>query len=171
MKPISWPLLVVLMCCISISSCSQTGSSRKLDATDVFVGSTPCNHTVNALLKISSADTCVFMKWQLNMFNKDNQKGSFKLLISYGDYQPNTMHFLGGGKSLNLAGKLTTNYYIKNNSRYTIYHLIGDKNEPELLFVELDNNILHLIDNNMKFIKGDASFGFVLNRLDTLQSN
>jgi hypothetical protein len=171
MKPLSWFLLVALMCCISISSCSQIGSSRKLDATDVFVGSTPCNQKVNALFKIPSADTCMFMKWQLNTFNKANQKDSFKLLISYGDYQPNTMHFLGGGKNLSLAGKITVSYSMKNNSRYTIYRLTADKNGPELLFIELDNNILHLTDSNMKFIKGDASFGFVLNRLNALQSN
>lgn len=159
------------MCCIAISSCSQISSSKNLVPTDIFVGSTPCNPSINASLKIPSADSCTFMKWELGMFNKNNQANSFKLLISYGDFQVNTMNFLGGGKSMSATGELSTTYFTRNNTKYKIYHLRGDNIEPELLFIELDNNILHLINDNMKFIKGDVSFGFVLNRLDTLQSN
>ncbi len=164
-------LSVLCVCCMAISSYSQTNSSKNLAATDVFVGSTPCNTAVNSLLKIPSTDTCEFMKWELNMFKGNNQPGAFKLLISYGDYQPNTMNFLGGGKSISITGKLTTSYVTKENSKHTVYHLISDKQQPELLFIEIDNNILHLIDSNMKFIKGDASFGFVLNRLNTSSTN
>ncbi len=164
-------LSVLCVCCMAISSCSQTNSSKNSAPTHVFVGSTPCNTEVNSLLKIPSTDTCVFMKWELNMIKGNNQPGVFKLLISYGDYQPNTMNFLGGGKSISLTGKLTTSYVTKENSKHTVYHLISDKQQPELLFSEFDNNILHLIDSSMKFIKGDASFGFVLNRLNTSSTN
>ena len=170
MKSVSRFLSIALMCCITISSCSQNSLPETKLATDIFEGSTPCNPSVNAVLKIPLSDTCVFMKWELDVFNKNGKDSSFKLLISYGDFQPNTMYFLGGGKSMNIAGKLWTTYIIRNSTKYRIFHLADDKNDRGLLFIQLDNNILHLIDNNMKFIKGDPSFAFVLNRIDPSQS-
>ena len=173
MKSVSRFLSIVLMSCISISSCSQNSLSEtktKL-ATDIFEGSTPCNPSVNAVLKIPLSDTCVFMKWELVIFNKNGKDSSFKLLISYGDFQPNTMYFLGGGKSMSIVGKLWTTYILRNSTKYKILHLAGDKNAPGLVFIQLDNNILHLIDSNMKFIKGDPAFAFVLNRIDTSKAN
>ena len=171
MKSVSRFLSIVLMCCIAISSCSQNSLSETKLATDIFEGSTPCNPSVNAVLKIPLSDTCVFMKWELDMFNKNGKDSSFKLLISYGDFQPNTMYFLGGGKSMSIVGKLWTTYIIRNSTKYKILHLAGDKNAPGLVFIQLDNNILHLIDSNMKFIKGDPGFAFVLNRIDTSKAN
>lgn len=159
------------MCCYAVSSWSQNSSSETRLAIGIFEGSTPCNPSVNALLNIPLADTCVFMKWKLEMFGKNGKDNSFKLLVSYGDFQPNTMNFLGGGKSMSMVGKLLTTSIIKNGTRYNILHLAGDKNARELVFIQLDNNILHLMDSNMKFIKGDPSFAFVLNRTDISKSN
>jgi hypothetical protein len=111
------------------------------------------------------------MKWELDMFHENDKDSLFKLLISYCDYQPNTMFFLGGGKSMTMSGRLSTSSIIKNNTQYKIVHLNGDKNQPELLLIELDNNILHLIDSNMKLIKGDESQALILNRIGPLQKN
>ena len=72
---------------------------------------------------------------------------------------------------MSITGKRWTTYIIRNSTKYKILHLAGDKNAPELLFIQLDNNILHLIDSNMKFIKGDPGFAFVLNRIDISKSN
>lgn len=171
MKSVSRFLYIILICCISINSCSQNSLPETKLATDIFEGSTPCNPSVNAILKIPLSDTCVFMKWELDIFSKNGKDSSFKLLISYGDFQPNTMYFLGGGKSMNIVGKLWTTYTIRNSTKYKILHLAGDKNSPGLVFIQLDNNILHFIDSNMKFIKGDPSFAFVLNRTDISKSN
>lgn len=170
MKSVNRFLSIVLLCCIAITSCSQNSSSETL-ATDIFVGSTPCNPTVNAVLEIPLSDTCVFMKWELDMFNKNGKDSSFKLLISYGDFQPNTMDFLGGGKSMSIVGKLRSSYIMRNNTKYKIFHLANDNKDLRLLFMQLDNNILHFVDRNMKFVKGDPSFAFVLNRMDISKSN
>ena len=171
MKSVSLFLSIVLLCCIAITSCTQNSSSDTKLSTDIFGGSTPCNPSVNAVLKIPLSDTCVFMKWELDMFNKNGNDSSFKLLISYGDFQPNTMHFLGGGKSMSIVGKLWTTYIMRNSTKYKVFHLADDNNDRRLLFIQMDNNILHLLDSNMKFIKGDPSFAFVLNRIDTSQSD
>lgn len=171
MKSVSHFFCIVLMCCIAMSSWSQNRSSETKLATAIFEGSTPCNPSVNAVLKIPLSDTCVFMKWKLDMSSKNGKDSSFKLLISYGDFQPNTMYFLGGGKSMSIVGKLWTTYVIRNSTTYKILHLAGDKNASGLVFIQLDNNILHLIDSNMKFVKGDPGFAFVLNRIDISKSN
>jgi hypothetical protein len=154
-----------------ISSSLQAQPLTKSVADDVFVGSTSCIPQIRSLLKIPSTDTCVYIKWELNMFNKQNQANSFKLFISYGDYLPNTMYFLRGGKDMSITGKLTTSYVTRGNSLYKVYHLVADKDRPEILLLAMDNNILHLIDSNMKFIKGDESFGCILNRLSDITTN
>lgn len=167
MKP-AYCFLFILMCCISISSCSQNKAPGKNFITDVFTGSTPCNLTVNKKLGIPASDTCDYMTWELSVSGKDS---SFKLIIAYGAYLPNTMYFLNGGKSMGITGKLKTTYLARNNTKYKILHLINDAQIPELLFIKMDDNILHLIDINMNFIKGDAGHGFVLNRVNLPQSN
>ena len=171
MKSVSRFFSIALMCGIAISSCSQNSLPETKLATDIYEGSTPCNPSVNAVLKIPLSEACVFMKWELDMFNKIGKDSSFKLLISYGDFQPNTMYFLGGGKSMSIVGKLWTTYILRNSTKYKILHLAGDKNAPGLLFIQLDNNILHLVDSNMNLIKGDPGFAFVLNRIDTSKAN
>lgn len=171
MKTANSFLLVVLMCGIAISSCSQNSSSKTHIATDIFAGSTPCNPEVNKALNIPASDACAFMKWELDLFYENGRDTQFKLLVSYGDYQPNTPFFLGGGKNIQISGRLDTSYITRNNTPYKILHLNGDKNKSEILLIELDNNILHLIDSNMKLIKGDDSHAFILNRIDTLKTN
>src|SRR5688572_30202783 len=127
---------IVLICCYAVSSWSQNSSSETKLAIGIFEGSTPCNPSVNAALKIPLSDTCVFMKWKLEMFGKNGKNNSFKLLISYGDFQPNSMNFLGGGKSITMVGKLLTTSILKNSTRYKILHLTGDKNAQELIFIQ-----------------------------------
>ena len=160
--------LTVLICCSALNSCSHNNASNTNFATDIFIGSTPCNSIVNNELKIPASDTCDYMTWELTLSGRDS---SFKLLISYGAYLPNTMYFLNGGKSMSIHGKQKTTYYTRNDTKYRIIHLVDEEKRPELLFIELANNILHLIDKNMKFIKGDAGLAFVLNRVNLSQSN
>ena len=162
---------IVLIWCCAVNSWSQNSAYETKLPIGIFEGSTPCNPSVNAVLKIPLSDACVFMKWRLEMFAENGKSNSFKLLISYGDFQPNTMNFLGGGKSMSVVGNLLTTSIIKNGTKYKLLHLAGDKNAQELVFIQLDNNVLHLIDSNMKFIKGDPSFAFVLNRADISKSN
>ena len=71
---------------------------------------------------------------------------------------------------MNVAGKVKTTYTIRNNTKYKIIHLDDDKELPELLFIVMDDNILHLIGSDMKLIKGDPGEGFALNRVRPSQT-
>ena len=81
------------------------------------------------------------------------------------------MFFLDGGKTTSIHGKQNTTYYMRNDTKYKIIHLVDEEKRPELLLIELDNNILHLIDKNMKLIQGTAGNAFVLNRVNLSPSN
>ncbi|MEP7143116.1 MAG: hypothetical protein ABI707_09615 [Ferruginibacter sp.] len=99
------------------------------------------------------------------MYKSKNDSGSFQLAVSYGDYQPNTMNFLGGGNKIDIPGKFTAGHGTNPNPRGKVYHLTGNKLHSELLLVQMDDNILHFADGNGKFIVGNAQFGYVLNRV------
>ena len=160
MKSLNY-FLIVMMFCISQSSYSQTVARDILQT--VFAGSTPCNLTVNKGLQIPPSDPCEFMRWELSISPHSN---SFKLLISYGAYLPNTETFLNGGKSISFYGKLSTASVVRNATKYNTIHLVADDKATQLWFIRFDDNILHLADSNMKLVKGNAGHAFILNRIN-----
>lgn len=159
---------ILFMSCITFIACSQNNSSNTNLIVEKFVGGTPCNYIVNAALKIPTSDTCDYMTWELTKSIPDS---SFKLLIAYGAYLPNTMYFLNGGKSMTITGKLKSTSTMRNATKYKILHLVDKEHRPDILFIELDNNILHLIDSDMKLIKGDSGMAFILNRINSSSTN
>ncbi len=167
MKPVDRFTLILLMCLATICSCSQSPPLKKDIARDSFAGSTPCNTEVNRVLNIPASDPCEFMKWELNLYHTKSKDTRFNLLVSYGDYLPNTPLFAGGGKSIQDSGQVVISHITRNGTSYKILHLNGNKSA--LLFIELDSNILHFIDGNMKLVKGDASHAFILNRIEVPQ--
>lgn len=166
MKRTILPLMTVLLsCCVIAISYSQKKSTNNQTLSDVFVGSTPCDSLIKSMLKIPSDATCIYIKWELRMSDSPNDSNAFKLFISYGDYQPNTMNFLGGGTKIAIEGKWTTSFGTNENAKKKVYHLKGNKGQSELLFIKMDDNILLFLDKDKDFIVGDASFGYVLNRI------
>ncbi|MEO5582774.1 MAG: hypothetical protein ABIR66_08785 [Saprospiraceae bacterium] len=163
MKSLIGPFIGIV-CCITIVACSQNNSSNTNLVVEKFIGGTPCNPTVNSALRIPISDTCEDMTWELIKSIPDS---SFKLSIAYGAYLPNTMYFLNGGKSMSMTGKLKTTSTMSNGTRYKILHLVDKEHRPDILFIEMDNNILHLIDTDMKLIKGEAGMAFLLNRVNS----
>jgi hypothetical protein len=166
MKPARFFLMTLLITCFFVtSSCSQKKSIVNAPVPDVFAGSTPCDSLIRSLLKIPSDATCVFIKWDLSLYKSKTDTGIFQLSVSYGDYQPNSMEFQGGGSKINISGKYSTGHGTNSNPRRKEYHLMGNEGHPELFLIKMDNNIFHFADRNWKFIIGSGTFGYVLNRI------
>lgn len=104
------------------------------------------------------------MKWDLRLFETKGTDSAFKLHVSYGDYLPNTTLFLNGGKSLSAAGKLYTTTVLRNGTLHRVLHLKSTQLKDELLLIAFDKNILHVADGDLQLVKGDESFGFILNK-------
>jgi len=164
MKLVRLPFMTLLVTCFALtSSCSQNKSTNSLPLGDIFVGSTPCDSLIKSLLQISPETICEFIKWELHL-NKSSP-GVFELTALYGESQPNTNGFKGGGKKIILNGKYTTNYGAASNPASKVYYLHGDSLQSSLLLIEMDSNILHFADTDKNLIVGNGGWGYVLNRI------
>lgn len=94
MTPKNYFFAVLFLGCFVTTTCSQINSSN-LPAT-VFVGSTPCDPNIKTILQIPAGTVCDFTRWELTL-QGDQEASAFLLNISYGESQPNTLGFKGGG--------------------------------------------------------------------------
>ena len=99
-------LTFLISCFVITSSCSQINSTRNLSDTEIFVGSTPCDSLIKSLLQIPADAKCDFIKWDLNFRKSEKDPDSFQLKALYGEAQPNTNGFIGGGKKIEVNGNL-----------------------------------------------------------------
>lgn len=162
MKHVNPHLMTLLFTCFLITiSCLQKKSTGNLTASDIFVGSTPCDSLVKSLLKIPSHTKCDFIKWDLN-FRKSGSN-TFNLTALYGESQPNTNGFIGGGTKIVVKG--TINHGDGANPKTKVYSLHAEEFQSSIILIEMDSNILHFANANKNFMVGNAGFGYVLNRI------
>jgi hypothetical protein len=152
-------MILLATCFVVTSSCSQKNSTVNLSAPEIFAGSTPCDSLIKSLLEIPSVAKCDFIKWELRF--GENSSGTFQLTALYGESQPNTNGFIGGGKKIEVHGK----YTIGPGPGAKIYSLHAEGLESSLLLIQMDNNIFHFADARKKFIVGNGGWGYVLNRI------
>ena len=152
----------VLLVGIAVTSFSQQNPNPA--ANNTFVGSTPCGKFILSTLRIPSSAVCAYMKWELTLLGTESL-GEFKLAVSYGDWQPNTMYFKDGGSQLEITGRYTSSQGTPFSARRKVYHLTSDKIQGAIELIEMDGNILHFADTEKNLLVGDASFGRVLNRI------
>lgn len=164
MKLVRLPFMTFLIICFVVtSSCSQNNSASSLPAGGIFVGSTPCDSLIKSSLQLPSGTICEFIKWELH-FNK-NSADIFELTAFYGESQPNTNGFKGGGKKITIKGKYNVSYGAAADPGAKVYNLHGDNLQSSFLLIEIDSNILHFADDDKNFIVGNGGWGYVLNRI------
>lgn len=121
-----------------------------------YVASTPAHHkVVRNFLGISLTDSIDFIRWKIVL--RDNQ---FELLCKYGIGKPNTPGFIDE-KRVSFSGvvKKENNYYTLSNAG------------KALSIVELNNNVLHLADENKKLLVGNGGWSYALNNVTPVKSN
>ncbi len=131
-----------------------------------FVGSSPCGNVIRPLLKMPVGEACDFTKWRLTLYQDSTTKAptTFKLSCQYGVSQPNTSGFIGGGTSIEAEGKWTIVKGSKTNPEAVVYQLNPDKPEITLLFVKMDDNVIHLLYSDKSLMIGNASYSYTFNK-------
>lgn len=160
MIPLRSLVIVLLNCLFVLSSCSQSSTPSK-SSPDIFVGSTPCDSLIRTFLNIPLKDSCDFIKWELSI-NKDS--GIFHMKVNWGESKPNTNWFKKANK-IEVNGTLTVSNEIKDNPNRKLYRLSADKFSTPVLLAEMNENVLHFLDNNQNLIVGNGGWGYVLNKL------
>jgi hypothetical protein len=132
--------IIALLSILMFASCAR-GKEIK------YTGSTPAGIVARSFLGISPADSIDFIRWKLSIADK-----KFTLSCNYGIGKPNTNGFMNGGKTIQLNGVLKQegNYYYLQNENKT------------LKLLQLNNNLIHLLDNNKNLLVGNAGFSYTL---------
>jgi hypothetical protein len=89
----------------------------------------------------------------------ENDSKTFVLNIVFGEGQPNTNGFKGGGEKLSLEGT----YDISKN----IYELKNEKTSTKISLIKLNDNLFHLLTPDDKLMVGNGGWSYTLNRKDS----
>ena len=143
MKFVSTFLLLSFLCCGSVN--------KEL----AYTGSTPPDLIVRKFLGISLTDSIDFIRWKVNI-NDD----AYSLDCEYGIGKPSTPGFIDR-KTAVFSGMLQ-----RMDHRILLQH----KNQ-QLNLVEINENILHLADQNNILLVGNGGFSYVLNNKEPVKSN
>lgn len=141
--------LAVLIFSILISACARVSTAS---AETLFVSSTPGDEAVKAIFRIPAEKKIDFIRWHLTL----NQDGKFALNINFGEGQPNTNGFKGGGEKLAFTGT----YAVSNN----IYEMKSGDFSSTLSLVKLNENLFHLLTKDGKLMIGNGGWSYTLNK-------
>ena len=155
---------ILLACFVTTSSCSQTNAPAR-KASNLYVGSTPCDPYIKSLLNISPNDSCDFIKWELNISKEKTGSDVFELTALHGVSKPNTNGFIDGGKRIATTGRYTVSKGAKENANRRLYHLNNTATSSAILLVEMDDNIFHFANKERELVVGNGGWGYVLNRI------
>ena len=115
-----------------------------------YTASTPADPAVRTFLGIPLTDSIDFIRWKLKI---DDNK--YTLECNYGIGKPNTNGFYNGGKKIELTDALK-----KEKNYYQLY------NDHKILnLIELNDNLLHLLDEKNNLLVGNGGWSYTLNNM------
>ncbi|HSK70249.1 MAG TPA: hypothetical protein VK892_01040 [Pyrinomonadaceae bacterium] len=150
-------------CVLFSSSCSAASTANVLSSKIVLVGSTPGDALIKSLLTISPDKQIDFIRWNLTLNQTENDSKTFVLNISFGEGQPNTSGFKGGGESFSMKGV----YTISKSQNREIYQLKSEKTQIPISLIKLNENLFHLLTPDHKLLVGNGGWSYTLNRKDS----
>lgn len=133
---------------------------------DLFVGATPCDPVARQMLSIPANLDCEMIKWKLALRRdpRNQQPYMFALNYTYGMTKPGTQGFMDEGISKEMSGK----WDIAENKRKTpgksILTLQPESSAVKLSFLQLNDQMLHLLDPKENLMIGNGGFSYTLNR-------
>ena len=160
--------MIIFIAFIGITnSCSQS-SSPVNSVYGIYEGTTPCTDAVKKILNIPADKKCDMMRWRLSIY-KDSKKSipsDFDLFYTYGIGKQGTKGFTEDAITVELKGKLT----IYKIGISTVYNLYDDSSKITLSFLQPDQNLLHLLNENKQLMIGTGAWSYTINRTIPLVS-
>ena len=126
-----------------LASCANSKETK-------YTGSTPAAPPVRTFLEIPLTDSIDFIRWNLTLTDS-----KYTLNCNYGIGKPNTNGFYEGGKKIEISGafkKKKNNYLLQNGNQI-------------LKLAELNNNLLHILNDNNSLMIGNGGFSYILNNM------
>ncbi len=154
-------------CVLLTNSCSEASTANALSSKTILVGSTPGNSLIKSLLTISPDKQVDFIRWDLTLSKTENHSKTYVLNIVFGEGQPNTRGFKGGGEKLSLEGT----YTVSKGQKGDIYELKNEKTLNTISLIKLNDNLFHLLTPDNKLMVGNGGWSYTLNRKDSLTNS
>lgn len=144
---------------MSAYACAQT--------TSVFVASTPCSLGTRPVPDIPPGQSgCDLIKWRLKLSGDGKSSpGTYILDCDYGIPKQGTRGFINGGTHLHREGKWAIAKGMASNPAAIIYRLDPDKPSQSISFVQLNENLLHLLDSHQQLMNGTGAWSYTLSKV------
>jgi len=168
MKQLKFVFTIPLLFFIVTNSCSQKNTPGRSTVRGIFVASTPCSNGTRPLPDIPVNADCELVKWDLTLYQDESKKTptTYKLHCLYGLPEQGTTGFIGGGKKIEMEGKWTIIKGTGSNHYAIVYQLIDHKTTKTISFLNLGDDLLHLLDSDQRLMIGSAAWSYTLNRID-----
>ena len=154
-------------CVLFTNSCSGQSAADGLTSKTVLVGSTPGDSLIKSQLAINPDKQIDFIRWDLTLNQAKNASKTYVLNIVFGEGQPNTSGFKGGGEKLSFEGV----YTISKSRNTEIYELKNEKTQSAISLVKLNDNLFHLLTPDKKLMVGNGGWSYTLSRKDSSVSS
>ncbi|ACT96553.1 hypothetical protein Dfer_5360 [Dyadobacter fermentans DSM 18053] len=136
---------------------------------DTFVAATPCGDVPRHQLGIPADLECEMIKWRLTFRRDPRRQGrdDFRLQYTYGMTKPGTRGFMNNGTSNEISGtfRITENKGA-TTGRY-IFTLQPTGSKTPIAFLQLNEHLLHLLDQQGHLMIGNAGFSYTFNKQNT----
>lgn len=131
---------------------------------EFFVAATPCDPVARHLLGIPADIDCEFIKWKLALMRDPQTDAPFRFVLNYtyGMTKAGTRGFLNDGTSKETGGKWSIGKNTGNSPGDHIF-VLRPANQLSISLLRLDDNLLHLLDNNGRLMIGNAGFSYTFN--------
>ena len=151
---------VLLACCALGCSDDRDESTADTEAV-VFEAITPCDPLSKPLPQIPDGVACEMTIWRIT-FAADR---SFVLNAAYGMSQPNTTGIRDGGTKVDVTGEWSTSVGTNSDRHATVITLNDERDAAHsILFVKINNDLLHLLDPQKRLMVGNGGWSYTLNR-------
>lgn len=151
---------IVAVVLLVTSPTRQTSASPATLSDVVFVASTPCDQDVRRMLTIPPGAGCDFIRWRLTLDAAGQQR--FSLEIQFGEAQPNTLGFVGGGRRASLEGRFAI--VRSETGSGDIYRLEPAGSALPIPLLEVNDNLLHVLSAEGRLLGGNGGWSYTLNR-------
>ncbi|MGA0560143.1 copper resistance protein NlpE N-terminal domain-containing protein [Larkinella sp. VNQ87] len=127
-----------------------------------LVATSPCDQIPRTMLSIPAPADCEMIRWELALYRdpRNQHPTRYRLDYTYGMSKPSTTGFMNGGTKGISAGEWTIG---KDGKNKTVYRLTPTENRPAIVFVQLDDKLLHLVDQDGKLMIGHGGWSYTLN--------
>lgn len=136
-------------------SCSG-GTVIAFKSTIVLIGCTPAGAEVRGPLSIEDGRLVDFIRWELVMEQPDR----FYLTGNFGEGEPNTRGFKGGGETRTIRGT----YAITKDRNGDLYKFTAGRSSAGFSLLRIDDNVFHFLSADNKLMIGNGGWGYTLAR-------